>query len=111
MHTYAYCHCHSVSVSVTVTEPKSGRLCKEKMCSLEAHKDYVLSVAFSPDSKMVATASGDKTAILWMTALENAIAHSRAASIISLETGIDVNECHCFPLRSMFKQIKDIYCV
>ena len=72
----------------------------ENICSLEAHKSCVVSVAFSPDSKMVATASWDGTAILWTTALENAIAHSRAASIISLKTGIDVNQCRLmFPIE------------
>ncbi|KAG6836074.1 hypothetical protein H0H93_011655 [Arthromyces matolae] len=58
----------------------SGMEIKDVHSAFEAHKDYVSTVVFSPDSKHLISGSADKTAILWDVESKNAIATFRGHS-------------------------------
>jgi WD40 repeat protein len=69
--------------TVTLYEGNSGRLLR----TLLGHKDTVNSLAFSPDGKLLATASNDVTAKVWDLAtgeeLKTLVGHSRGVESVA----------------------------
>ena len=59
----------------------------KKIATLEGHTDFVMSVAFSPDGKTVASGSGDRTVRLWDVASRKNTATLTGHSDIPLPSG------------------------
>jgi WD40 repeat protein len=66
-----------VATHLTVVNRRRDRTVKlwdavtgQELATLKGHGDTVLSVAFSPDGKTLATGSGDHTVKLWRAAME-----------------------------------------